>query len=271
MPRENPKSEAFYRDASTPDRLDVDYAVQRNNNNINPDARSLPPPVQGSYRIAPVSELAILSKSEGDCETLVSLGWMVNSLIIPYAPVFNVYAQWSATQTAPVGTRQSTAQQPSTEAELVGKTTTPPIEVRLRSNEQRRCTLTVETRLSNGFTGNLEESPAVSLVVEPVMMKIYRVGAAVTITPLQAVGFRDLLILADATSGAFTVTAPNVGELLEGQRITVKKTDAGANAVTVSGKGAQAIDGGTIALAAQYDCCTIAADIVGLTWWQVFF
>jgi len=79
-----------------------------------------------------------------------------------------------------------------------------------------------------------------------------------------AVALTDTVILCDATTAAFTVTLPTaVGN--SGKLFFVKKTDAGGNAVTIDGNGAETIDGAaTKALAAQYDSVTIVSD--GTNW-----
>lgn len=73
-------------------------------------------------------------------------------------------------------------------------------------------------------------------------------------------------IRADATAGAFIVTLPKAASV-PGKRYTVKKVDAGANAVTVDAAGAELIDGAlTIVLAAAYAVTTIQSNGVG---WDV--
>ena len=67
---------------------------------------------------------------------------------------------------------------------------------------------------------------------------------AVSVTATYTVLDGDLLILANATSGAFTVNLPTAAGR-EGRRIIVKKTDSSANAVTVDGFGSETIDGAT--------------------------
>ena len=77
----------------------------------------------------------------------------------------------------------------------------------------------------------------------------------------------DYLVLADATSGAITLTLPAVASA-NGAYIIVKKVDVSANAVTIDGNGAETIDGATTkALTAQYDAVTVACD--GSQWWIV--
>ena len=265
-----PKSDGFYRGKDASGKIEVDYATNRANNNLNPDYLSLPPPQRSGFRILPVSGLQIVYSEAGDGETRVVLSWVVNPLVNDYSPVFNVYAGWGTLVQAPTGTRQNIANVPIMSSELVGRTTAPPIEVRLRSTEQRRCTLTLETQLTNGFTGDLGDSPSVSLLVQPVVMKIIRTAVTMTITPLMAIGYRDLLVLADASGGAITVTYPNIGELLEGQRITTKRMNAGANVTVQGSAAAQTIDGAaTVVLAAQYDSVMTAADFTNKLWLKV--
>lgn len=74
----------------------------------------------------------------------------------------------------------------------------------------------------------------------------------------------DGLIEGDATAGAFTVTLTAAASSL-GRVVTIKKIDSSANAVTVDGDGAEAIDGAaTYALSSQYDAVTLHCD--GVTW-----
>lgn len=86
-------------------------------------------------------------------------------------------------------------------------------------------------------------------------------GTTVSLTPRGMVKIDDTdspytvpygktLILADATNGAITVVLPQAAN---GLTVTVKKTDASANAVTVDGDAAETIDGAaTQAIATQY-------------------
>ena len=71
-------------------------------------------------------------------------------------------------------------------------------------------------------------------------------------------------IQCNATGGAITVTLPTaVG--ISGQQFYIKKTDSGANAVTVATNGAQTIDGaGSFSLASQFDWLVIESD--GSNW-----
>jgi parallel beta-helix repeat protein len=77
----------------------------------------------------------------------------------------------------------------------------------------------------------------------------------------------DSSILADATSAAFTVTLPTaVGRT--GRIFRIKRTNSGANAVTVGTTSAQVIDGAaTYSLSAQYAYVTVQSN--GTNWWII--
>ena len=65
----------------------------------------------------------------------------------------------------------------------------------------------------------------------------------------------------DATSGAFAITLPAAGAQTYSRRVTIKKTDVSANAVTVTRAGSDTLDGATAyALSSQYDSVTLIDD-----------
>lgn len=72
------------------------------------------------------------------------------------------------------------------------------------------------------------------------------------------------IILADATSGAITVTLPAAASS-SGRTLTIKKTDSSVNLVTVDGNASETIDGDlTKKLGFQYDFMEISCD--GSNW-----
>ncbi len=84
------------------------------------------------------------------------------------------------------------------------------------------------------------------------------------ITAHRTLTAQDSVILADATSGVITVTLP-ASSGLSGRLYFIKKTDAGANAVTIDGNASETIDGATtVALSSQYDARLIVCD--GSNW-----
>lgn len=74
----------------------------------------------------------------------------------------------------------------------------------------------------------------------------------------------DIIIVCDASSGAFTITLPTaVGR--RGKAFYIKKTDATANAVTIDADGAETIDGAlTQVIAMQYNSLSLVSD--GSNW-----
>jgi hypothetical protein len=86
-------------------------------------------------------------------------------------------------------------------------------------------------------------------------------------TPLPS----DAVILANATSGAVTVTLPDATQngFSPGQRYTIKKTDGTANTVTVATSAGQQIDGGsTVVLSAGNSETSVVFDgTTSNNWW----
>lgn len=76
---------------------------------------------------------------------------------------------------------------------------------------------------------------------------------------------RDKTILCDASGGGFTVNLPAAGTCASGFKVTIKKTDASANGVTIDPSGAQTIDGeATIGLTEEDQAVTFTSD--GSNW-----
>jgi len=73
------------------------------------------------------------------------------------------------------------------------------------------------------------------------------------------------VVLANATGGAFAVTLPVPAA---GVKVSVKKTDASANAVTVSPHASETIDGASsVVISTQYESDDFLSD--GTNWWRV--
>ena len=83
-------------------------------------------------------------------------------------------------------------------------------------------------------------------------------------TAAYTIGASDSLILADGTTAAFTVTLPNAGSLT-GEVFTIKRTNTGANNITVGTTSSQTIDGATTkTLGAQWSSITVQSS--GTSW-----
>ena len=73
--------------------------------------------------------------------------------------------------------------------------------------------------------------------------------------------------LADASLGAVTITLP-AASLSKGLTLTIKKTDATANAVTADGSGSETIDGSaTVTTTTAYGVIRLYCD--GIEWWTI--
>ncbi len=107
------------------------------------------------------------------------------------------------------------------------------------------------------------ESPP-SLVNDVEAAAIVNISSSYTVTPSNS---PHQIIIADATSGAITVTLPAVGKMTNYQ-VTVKKVDSTANTVTVDGESAETIDEvATQVISTQYEALTLASD--GTEWWII--
>jgi hypothetical protein len=98
--------------------------------------------------------------------------------------------------------------------------------------------------------------------LENVLGRTPTYGAARLVTATTTITDSDDLLLVDTTSGAVTVNLPVAGTVL-GRRFTVKKTNAGANNVTLDGSGSETIDGAaTLAWNTQWQAYTVQAVIL---------
>jgi hypothetical protein len=130
---------------------------------------------------------------------------------------------------------------------MINKVKLLPIPQEYRASDQYRILVPFET-----FT----DQAAKGFIFPP-----YRVTSSYTMA------IEDACILADATSGAITVTLKPAAEC-EGKRVTVKKIDSSANAVTIDADGSETIDGATTkSLASQYNFMELISE--GGAWWIV--
>lgn len=84
-----------------------------------------------------------------------------------------------------------------------------------------------------------------------------------TVTAAYSATGVDDLVLCDATGGAFTVTLPPAAQGTK--RLTIKRTNAGVNAVTIDGYGAETIEGSaSVSLGSQYSSRTLQSN--GVAW-----
>lgn len=94
---------------------------------------------------------------------------------------------------------------------------------------------------------------------------IARLQSIRTTTQAVELTTQDGITLVDATASSIAVTLPDV-RVATGQSLTVKKTDASGNAVTVTAAGTALIDGAsTFPLTAQWQSVTVQSD--SLNWY----
>lgn len=87
----------------------------------------------------------------------------------------------------------------------------------------------------------------------------------ITTTDSVVAGDRHKILLCNATGGAFTLTMLAAATAADGFQLTIVKTDATANAVTLDGNASETIGGATtFALSGQGDAATLVCD--GSNW-----
>lgn len=88
-----------------------------------------------------------------------------------------------------------------------------------------------------------------------------------TVTTTATLDATQNTVLADATSGAFTITLPAVATSSNFQ-YNIKKIDSTANAITIDGNASELIDGSTTKIInTQWDCITLHCD--GSAWYII--
>ena len=88
-----------------------------------------------------------------------------------------------------------------------------------------------------------------------------------SVTADYTVSANDSFIKVDATAAPVTITLMLASSGKE-KRLTIKKIDSSANAVTVDGNGSETIDGvSTVSVPSQYNSVSIMSD--GTEWWVV--
>lgn len=88
-----------------------------------------------------------------------------------------------------------------------------------------------------------------------------------TITSSDTATAQDVVILADATGGAVTITLPSAVSN-PGMLLAAKKIDASANAMILAGAGGQTIDGeATAAVVNPYDALNVFSN--GVNWYII--
>jgi hypothetical protein len=94
--------------------------------------------------------------------------------------------------------------------------------------------------------------------------RLHPVSPRVATTTTTA-NYKDSIILADATSGAFQITLEDATQVFKGRMITIKRINTNANNVTIATTASQTIDGQPIStLTAPFDVISVLSD--GTNW-----
>ena len=125
-------------------------------------------------------------------------------------------------------------------------------------NGSDKFILNVTVIASDEITANYE------YYIQPQLAAV-KIGTTAVATTYTVTG-SDYFVLCDATGGAFTVTLPAARTRINQLAVTIKKTDATANAVNIGTTGGEAIDSIALqSLVAQNDSLTIMSD--GSNYW----
>lgn len=267
-PGHNRKSPRFFAPDQTFEPSEDPYFTDRGESLNNRSLSSVSPPLRAGVHIPQITELQIVRQVEITGGTQVSLTWLSDPIGEIYKPSYAIYGcsgstfTWSDTQTSSLDLSQVNGA-----AVLLGTCSYPPITVTIPGYLQQRMTIFVITRLLNGYQTQFEDSPSVSIQANPVNTLWFRPTANFEIMPQWLNGINRVWVVADATAGAIAVTVPNIPQVCDGFQVLVKKTDASANAVTVTAKTGQLIDGAaTNVLAAQWDTVDMYADYFTSLW-----
>ena len=116
---------------------------------------------------------------------------------------------------------------------------------------------------AGGVVTSVDTAPGSGRQIKPVASTVIN-RAISTKTTTYTLNANDSVILADATGGAFSLNLPTaVG--ISGTVYDIKRTNSGANNVTIDASGAQTIDGAlTYVLTVQYQSVTLISD--GSNW-----
>lgn len=103
---------------------------------------------------------------------------------------------------------------------------------------------------------NREAVPALYQIRE---LLLDRAGSIESVSESATMALSEQVYFVDATDGAVTITLPAADE--SSMRLSIKKIDSSANAVTVAAAGSDTIDGAaTKSLASQYDAVEVVSD-----------
>lgn len=234
------------------------------------EGAGLPPYPMAGQRIPAPSGFAINYIEPQPHGVRVVVGWNVDPSSPALVYRLNVYAnngliRWSLNQnvndyTTELDRSMRTAQIYITKASTA--------DLFIPCSFSTQVTIALGAQTTGGIISLDELSSTVSFLAEPLgdsWVKTYT-AAAVALRYDQ-----PELALCDATAAPQTVTLPRISGTIHGQRYTVKKIDASANAVTVVPEvAAELIDGAANSIiTVRYTALTYVADRGTNLWWII--
>jgi hypothetical protein len=138
--------------------------------------------------------------------------------------------------------------------------------------ESRGPSLPFQQWLDISFKQIEQSTDQITLALAAAGIALDQSGQALTVairevTESGAVLSNDYIVLADATAADIVLDLPPAADNT-GALVTVKKTDASANTVTVDADDAETIDGATTkVLTTQYETIRLVCD--GVEWWVI--
>lgn len=139
------------------------------------------------------------------------------------------------------------------------------------NNEDATATAANRILTGSGASFNLANNASIQLSYDSTTTRWMVVGTASSTTVVTTVSADTVLtslndvVLVNASGAARTITLPAPSS---GKRISIKKTDSSANAVTISRSSTETIDGNSsVSLSAQYDSYTVISD--GTNWFII--
>ncbi len=205
------------------DNFTLDRLINRTNTS---EGSIVPPRQSGEIRVPLVTNLRTLSATPHFGGTLVTLAWDNPDISSSFISHFNVYASGLNRTTQPQGL-SSTQKSPAT--------------VWITSPEEARIIFTVQTQLSNGLASRVETSPSVAVTVPsptisstPITLENLILPTRTITSGPETLTTLDCFILADTTSGAFSLNLPPSPPT--GLVYYIKKANS-ANNLTINGNG----------------------------------
>jgi hypothetical protein len=212
---------------------------------MNPDnvaeGISLPPPMLAGTRIDPPTDFQIALQQEQEGGTRFILRWTTPADMLRFRPRFRVYAYYGQGNVVWTGNQTVNTPTQYAPAVIVANTDTSPADFFIRNSQPQPIKFALEMRLGSGLVMLPEQRPSATAIMRPIEYYLRSVSADYAFTAY------DRILRVDATAAVRAATLPNPTSKASGWWGKVRKTDGGANNVTVLPYGSETIDGGASA------------------------